>query len=102
VPLTNITVLTNLVVITNPVVVTNLAIASVPVISTNKFMATNVFTLGPPEPPPGASKLVESGDGFVTSHANAFFFVEPKPSKITAAQRSWLTNYLNRFEAAHY
>ena len=102
VPLTNVTVITNVVVMTNAVVVTNLAVASVQVVSTNKYLATNVFTLGPPEPPPGASRLVESGDGFVTSHANPFFFVEPKPTKITPAQRSWLTNHLNRFEAALY
>ncbi len=102
VPLTNVTVVTNVVVTTNGVVVTNLAIASVPVVTTNKYLATNVFTLGPPPPQPGASRLVESGEGFVTVRANAFFLVDPKPAKITAAQRAWLTNYLNRFEAALY
>jgi hypothetical protein len=51
---------------------------------------------------PGSSRLIESGEGFMTSQANPFFFVDPKPTKITAAQRAWLTNYLNRFEAALY
>ena len=98
--LTNISVLTNTLVATSSVVVTNIAIASVPNVSTTYFMTTNVFRLGHPEPIPGSSSLVESGEGFVTQQANTFFFVEPKSAKITAAQRAWLTNYLNRFEAA--
>jgi hypothetical protein len=100
--ITNTALVTNAVVTTNVVVITNVAIASVPVLSTNRFLATNVFTIGRPEPAPGSSRLVQTGEGFVTSHANSFFFVDPKPSKITPAQRSWLTNYLNRFEETLY
>lgn len=100
--LTNVSVLTNTVVSTSSVVVTNIAIASVPDISTRYFLVTNVFRLGRPDPAPGSSGLVESGEGFVTQQANTFFFVDPKPTKITPAQRAWLTNYLNRFESALY
>jgi hypothetical protein len=100
--LTNVLVLTNTIVSTSSIVVTNLAIASVPNISTLYFLVTNVFRLGQPDPAPGSSSLVESGEGFVTQQANTFFFVDPKPAKITPAQRAWLTNYLNRFESALY
>ena len=103
VSLTNVLVVTNVAFVTNSLVVTNTSIANVPVIITNKVLGTNVFTLGrPDEPPPGSERLVASGEGFVTSNGNAFFFVEPKPTKITSAQHAWLTNYLNRFEAALY
>jgi len=100
--LTNISVLTNMLVSTSSVAVTNITIASVPDISTRYFLVTNVFRLGDPDPAPGSSGLVESGEGFVTQQANTFFFVDPKPTKITAVQRAWLTNYLNRFESALY
>jgi len=100
--LTNALVITNMLVATNSTVVTNVSVASVPVVETNPVLRTNVFTIGRLEPLPGSSRLVESGDGFVTSNANAFFFVEPKPAKIIPEQRAWLTNYLNRFEAALY
>ncbi|HTD68626.1 MAG TPA: CotH kinase family protein, partial [Candidatus Limnocylindria bacterium] len=102
VPLTNFVVITNMVVVTNSLVVTNALLTNVPVLTTNQALITNVFTLGPAEPPPGSARLVASGEGFVTSNASPFFFVEPKPAKITTAQRAWLTNYLNRFEAALY
>jgi len=102
VAVTNVSVVTNVVVITNSVVVTNSSIASVPAFATNRILVTNVFTLGPPELSPYAVRLVTTGEGFVTSQANAFFFVEPKPNKITPAQRAWLTNHLNRFEQALY
>ena len=98
--LTNVSVLTNMLVSTNHLVVTNISLVSVPVVSTNRFLATNVFRLGDPDPVPGSSGLVESGEGFVTQQANTFFFVDPKPAKITPAQRAWLTNHLNRFETA--
>jgi len=39
---------------------------------------------------------------FHTSHGGPYFFVYPDPKKITAAQRSWIKNYLNKFEAALY
>jgi len=102
VSITNALVVTNIVFATNSVIVTNISVVSVPVISTNHTLGTNVFTLGTLEPAPGAARLLASGEGFVTSNANSFFFVEPKPAKISAAQRAWLTNYLNRFEAALY
>jgi hypothetical protein len=102
VAVTNLLVVTNVVVITNSVVVTNSSIASVPAFATNRVLVTNIFTLGPPELSPYAVRLMTTGEGFVTSHSNAFFFVEPKPTKITSAQRGWLTNHLNRFEQALY
>ena len=97
---TNHLVVTNRLVATNLVVVTNLIVATLPVLLTNQVLMTNLFTLGPPEPPAVAARLVAGGEGFVTSRANAFFFVEPKATRITPVQRAWLTNYLNRFEAA--
>jgi hypothetical protein len=97
---TNYLVVTNLLVATNPVVMTNWIVASLPVLLTNQMLTTNFFTLGPPDPPAVAAHLVAGGEGFVTSRANSFFFVEPKATKITPAQRHWLTNYLNQFEAA--
>lgn len=100
--ITNTLLVTNAVVSTNAVMVTNVAIASVTSFTTNGLIVTNVFTINQPTPAPGSSRLVNSGEGFLTSQANAFFFVEPKASKITPAQREWLTNYLNRFEAALY
>lgn len=102
VAVTNFTLVTNAVVMTNSLVATNVLLTNVPVFTTNHVLITNLFTLGPAEPPPASARLVASGEGFVTSHASPFFFVEPKPSKITPAQRSWLTNYLNQFEAALY
>ena len=102
VALTNASVFTNTLVSTNSVVVTNISVASVPVLGSNYFLSTNVYSINPKDPPPGSVRLVESGDGFLTTNASAFFFVEPRPEKITAAQRAWLTNYLNRFETALY
>lgn len=37
---------------------------------------------------------------FVTGAGIQFFYVEPKGSEITPAQRTWLTRYLNRFDKA--
>ncbi|MDB6030683.1 MAG: hypothetical protein JWM16_1021 [Verrucomicrobiales bacterium] len=37
-----------------------------------------------------------------TSHTNEFFFVEPDPLEITAVQKAWLKNYLNKLEGALY
>jgi hypothetical protein len=103
VPLTNITVVTNAIVTTNSVAATNVSITSVLVLATNRMLVTNVLFAGAAEAAsPYAERLVETGEGFVTDHANIFFFVEPKSSKITEAQRTWLTNHLNRFEQALY
>jgi hypothetical protein len=42
-------------------------------------------------------------DGLWTAVAgNHFYYVEPEPDEITAVQRDWLKNYLNRFESALY
>ncbi len=100
--LTNVAVVTNVVMTTNAIVTTNTSVTTVPVIATNRFLATNHFRLGPAELSPQAERLAANGEGFVTSHANAFFFVEPKATKITPEQRAWLTDYLNRFEAVLY
>jgi len=100
--LTNVAVVTNVVVTTNALVVTNAVISSVTVIVTNRVRVTNHFRLAPAELSPYAEKLAASGEGFISSQTNAFFFVEPKPAKITPAQRAWLTNYVNRLEAALY
>ena len=102
VAITNAMVVTNLVAVTNAVVATNALVSSVPWLLTNRVLVTNVFSLGLPEPLPSARRLAASGEGFYTLQANAFFYVEPKPAKITEAQRTWLTGYLNRFEQALY
>jgi hypothetical protein len=99
---TNVAIVTNTVWTTNSAVVTNTSVSTVPVITTNRFLATNYFRLGPVELSPQGERLVASGEGFITSHENAFFYVEPKPSRITPEQREWLNNYLNRFEAVLY
>ncbi|HUR44733.1 MAG TPA: CotH kinase family protein, partial [Candidatus Saccharimonadales bacterium] len=45
----------------------------------------------------------DKGDpGFTTSRGNHFYYDTPKAEEITSAQRSWLVNYLNRFESALY
>jgi hypothetical protein len=51
---------------------------------------------------PAVGKLVSSTNGFVSSKGIPFFYVEPKAEEITAAQRTWLNDYVNRFEAALY
>lgn len=40
--------------------------------------------------------------GFRSSHGNQFFFVEPKGDEITLEQRTWLKQFINRFERALY
>jgi hypothetical protein len=39
---------------------------------------------------------------FATARGNSFYYVEPKAEEITRAQKNWLTQYLNRFEAVLY
>ena len=99
---TNAVVVTNTVLATNNVVVTNISVANVPVVTTNRFLVTNHFRLGPVELSPQGERLVASGEGFITSHENAFFYVDPKPSKITPEQQEWLSQFLNHFEAVLY
>jgi hypothetical protein len=51
---------------------------------------------------PAAGKLVATTNGFATAKGNSFFYVEPKPTAITAAQRAWLKAHLDRFESVLY
>lgn len=95
---TNITFATNLLAHTNSVINTNVAIVAVPVYSTNSVVGTNTYVFGPRPPSPHVERLLASGEGFVSSRSNAFFFSEPKAKNITAEQRAWLTNHLNKFE----
>ncbi len=100
--ITNAVISTNIVLRTNSVISTNLAIANVSVITTNHVLATNLYVLGSPKQPLYLERLVGGGQGFVSSRTNAFFYVEPKATKITAAQRNWLSNHVNRLEQALY
>jgi hypothetical protein len=95
--LTNMVVSTNMIASTNAVVSTNVSVASVTVLATNQVFHTNTFVLSP-QRSVLLDQLVGTGKGFVTTQTNAFYYVEPKASHITAAQRTWLTNHLNRFE----
>jgi hypothetical protein len=42
------------------------------------------------------------GEGFTTSRGIHFFYVDPKETELTSQQKSWLPDYLNRFEKALY
>ena len=95
--LTNLVVATNFVSLTNAIVSTNVSFATNFVVATNLVFSTNTFVLTP-QKPWLLEELVTTGKGFVTSRTNAFFYVEPKASRITAAQRTWLSNHLNQFE----
>jgi hypothetical protein len=94
---TNLLVATNIVFATNKVVSTNLMVTSVPVLVTNQVLVTNVFVLSS-QRAPLLEQLVGTGHGFVTQRTNAFFYVEPKASRITAAQKKWLLDHVNHFE----
>jgi len=98
---TNFVGFTNLVAVTNPVIATNVSIATSTEVSTNILKTTNLFLLSS-QRPVLLEKLVTSGKGFVTSHTNAFFYVDLKPKHITEAQRNWLFEYLNQFEHTLY
>jgi hypothetical protein len=39
---------------------------------------------------------------FRSSRTNKFYYVDPEPDELTAVQRAWLQNYVNRTEAALY
>jgi hypothetical protein len=39
---------------------------------------------------------------FRSGHGNQFFYVDPKGDEITAEQRSWLKQYINKFERVLY
>jgi hypothetical protein len=94
---TNLLVATNIVFATNSIVSTNLTVTAVPVLVTNRVLVTNVFVLSS-QRAPLLEQLVSTGHGFVTHRTNAFFYVEPKASRISSAQRKWLLDYVNRFE----
>jgi hypothetical protein len=57
---------------------------------------------------PGSVKLDEQllfheDEGFRTQvQRNQFYYCDPEPEEITAVQRAWLKDYLNRFESALY
>jgi len=93
---TNLVSTTNFVLITNTPIVsvaaTGITVVAVAPASTNAS-ATNAK-------PSALTQLVVTGQGFVSSRTNAFFYVEPKAKRITAEQRAWLSNYVNRFEQA--
>jgi hypothetical protein len=95
--ITNMVASTNLIAATNRVISTNISVANVPLLATNHIFTTNTYVLSP-QRSLLLDQLVATGKGFVTSRTNAFFYVEPKSSHITAAQRTWLSNHLNRFE----
>src|SRR6266436_4092031 len=42
------------------------------------------------------------GEGFTTSRGIHFFYVDPKETELTPQQKSWLPDYLNRFEKVLY
>ncbi len=42
------------------------------------------------------------GEGFTTSRGIHFFYVDPKETDLTSQQKSWLPDYLNRFEKVLY
>ncbi len=95
---------TNFVSVTNVTTVAGVMAVTNVVSLTNLTVATTVDMPVPPSPVPRPAPLltlmVQSGQGFVSSRTNAFFFVEPKAERITTEQRAWLSNYVNRFEAA--
>ena len=125
---TNVTVTTNIASLTNITLTTNVATLAAVGSQTNLVTSTNITTVAGvtavtniawftnltvaitvdmpvppspvPRPAPLLTQLVQSGQGFVSSRTNAFFFVEPKSERITAEQRAWLSNYVNQFEAA--
>jgi hypothetical protein len=50
-----------------------------------------------------SSSMSSSRERFVTKpHTNEFYYVLPEPDEITAAQRAWLLNHLNKFETVLY
>jgi hypothetical protein len=50
-----------------------------------------------------SSSISSKRERFTTkSHTNEFYYVYPEPDEITAAQRAWLMNELNKCEAAIY
>ncbi|MFM1767767.1 MAG: hypothetical protein RJA22_296 [Verrucomicrobiota bacterium] len=99
VSVTNISLATVSVTLTNPVVTTNSAVASLALVSTNVVLETNTLVFGSTASP-HLPALVASGQGFVTRQTNAFFFYEPKDTRITPAQRAWLTQHLDQVEQA--
>jgi hypothetical protein len=49
------------------------------------------------------TEIFPEAEAFTTPlQRNVFYYVDPEPDEITAVQRAWLKDYLNRFEAALY
>ena len=52
---------------------------------------------------PDETQFFPDADSFTTAYqGNTFYYVDPEPDEITAGQRVWLRDYLNRFETALY
>jgi hypothetical protein len=50
-----------------------------------------------------AEEVFPEAETFVTTmQRNVFHYVDPEPDEITAVQRAWLKDYVNRFETALY
>ena len=103
--LTNIVARTSLVPSTNTVLIAQITASTNVTAITNLTLATTVLNPVPPSPIPSKlspflTRLVETGQGFLTGRSNSFYFVEPRAERITPAQREWLSNYVNRFEVA--
>ena len=95
---------TNIVSTTNFVLITNTPIVSLGATGITVVASALASTNGSPTnaKPSALAQLVATGQGFVSSRTNAFFYVEPKARRITSEQRAWLSNYVNRFEQALY
>jgi hypothetical protein len=50
----------------------------------------------------GRERSLGVREGFVSSRANQFLYVEPEPDEITPAQRRWLIQHVKKVEAALY
>ncbi|MEY2410830.1 MAG: hypothetical protein QOF48_3500 [Verrucomicrobiota bacterium] len=95
---------TNLVSTTNFVLITNTPIVSTgaPAVVVVALAAASTNAPVTSTKPSVLTQLVATGQGFVSSRTNAFFYVEPKTKRITPGQRAWLSNYVNRFEQVLY
>ena len=110
--ITNISAFSAVASITNTITATNLVVTTSLGLATNIASFTNIYVTNLTSVLLAAyvssgstgylARLVQSGQGFVTSRTNAFYFVEPKVQRITPAQRAWLSNYVNQFEQALY
>lgn len=49
-----------------------------------------------------SEKLSARQQRFVSSQGSTFFYVDPKPTEITAPQKAWIRRYVNTFEKTLY